>query len=103
VAFSPDSRILVTGSADRGFATWYDRANERLTAFGTEVLYLVSDRAKALIKLAHTGLDVHFVHPSPVLHLDMAGDCGHHQRMKMSVLPDSRQGPRPCQYLMLPQ
>ena len=48
-------------------------------------------------------LDVHFVNPSPVLHLDMAGDCGHHQRMKMSVLPDSRQGPLPCQYLMLPQ
>src|SRR5262245_50558965 len=43
-------------AADRGFATGYDRANERLTAFGTEVLYLVSDRAKALIKLAHTGL-----------------------------------------------
>ena len=43
-------------AADRRFATWYDRANERLTAFGTEVLYLVSDRAKALIKLAHTGL-----------------------------------------------
>jgi hypothetical protein len=48
-------------------------------------------------------LDVHFVNPSPVLHLDKAGDCGHHQRMKMSVLPDSRQGPLPCQYLMLPQ
>lgn len=50
-----------------------------------------------------TLLDVHFVNPSPVLHLDKAGDCGHHQRMKMSVLPDSRQGPLPCQYLMLPQ
>jgi hypothetical protein len=43
-------------SADRSFATWFDRANKRLTTFGTEVLYLVSDRAKALIKLAHTGL-----------------------------------------------
>src|SRR5919199_7002145 len=39
-------------AADRSFDTWYDRANERLTTFGTEVLYLVSDRAKALIKLA---------------------------------------------------
>src|SRR5437763_1452399 len=28
----------------------------RLTTLGTEVRYLVSDRAKALIKLAHTGL-----------------------------------------------
>jgi len=43
-------------AADRSFATWYDHANERLTAFGTEVLSLVSDRAKALITLAHTGL-----------------------------------------------
>jgi hypothetical protein len=43
-------------AADRSFDTWYDRANERLTTFGTEVLYLVSDRAKALIKLASTGL-----------------------------------------------
>jgi hypothetical protein len=43
-------------SADRSYDTWCDRANKRLTTFGTEVLYLVSDRAKALIKLAHTGL-----------------------------------------------
>ena len=28
----------------------------RLKTLGTEVLYLVSDRAKALVKLAHTGL-----------------------------------------------
>src|SRR4030095_9841771 len=43
-------------TADRSFDTWYDRANDRLTTLGTAVLYLVSDRAKALIKLAHTGL-----------------------------------------------
>ena len=43
-------------AADRSFATWFDRSNERLTTFGTQVLYMVSDRAKALIKLAHTGL-----------------------------------------------
>jgi hypothetical protein len=43
-------------TADRSFDTWYARANDRLTTLGTEVLYLVSDRAKALIKLAHTGL-----------------------------------------------
>src|SRR5256714_13502822 len=42
-------------AADRSFATWFDRANERLTTLGTEVLYMVSDRAKALLKLAHTG------------------------------------------------
>jgi Family of unknown function (DUF6399)/IclR helix-turn-helix domain len=43
-------------AADRSFDTWFDRANERLTTFGTEVLSMASDRAKALIKLAHTGL-----------------------------------------------
>jgi hypothetical protein len=43
-------------AADRSYATWCDRTNERLETFGTEVLYMVSDRAKALIKLAHTGL-----------------------------------------------
>jgi hypothetical protein len=43
-------------AADRGFETWYDRANDRLTTLGTDVLYLVSARAKALIKLAQTGL-----------------------------------------------
>jgi DNA-binding transcriptional ArsR family regulator len=42
-------------ATDRSFSTWYDRANDRLTTFGTEVLYMVSDRAKALVKLAHTG------------------------------------------------
>jgi hypothetical protein len=42
-------------AADRSFDTWFDRANERLQTFGTKVLSLGSDRAKALITLAHTG------------------------------------------------
>jgi DNA-binding transcriptional ArsR family regulator len=42
--------------AERSYATWFDRANARLTTFGTEVVSRVSDRAKALSKLAHTGL-----------------------------------------------
>src|ERR671925_738298 len=48
--------LLEEVAADRSFDTCFDRANDRLKTFGTEVLYLVSDRAKALIKLAHTGL-----------------------------------------------
>src|SRR5262249_36538839 len=48
--------LLEEVAADRSFDTWFDHANERLTTFGTEVLYMVSDRAKALIKLAQTGL-----------------------------------------------
>jgi hypothetical protein len=43
-------------AADRGFETWYNRANDRLKTLGTDVLSLVSDRAKALIKLTQTGL-----------------------------------------------
>jgi hypothetical protein len=43
-------------AADRRVDTWFTRANARLTTVGTEVLSLVSDRAKALSKLAHTGL-----------------------------------------------
>jgi hypothetical protein len=43
-------------ATDRSDDPWYDRANNRLTPLGTEGLSLVSDRAQALIKLAHTGL-----------------------------------------------
>jgi hypothetical protein len=43
-------------AGDRSYDTWYDCINARLKTFGIGVLYLVSDRAKALVKLAHTGL-----------------------------------------------
>jgi hypothetical protein len=48
--------LLEEVAADRSYATWFDRANARRTTLGTEVLYLGSDRAKALIKRAHPGL-----------------------------------------------
>jgi hypothetical protein len=41
---------------DRTYTTWYALVETRLEALGGGVLYLVSDRAKALIKLAETGL-----------------------------------------------
>ena len=44
-------------AVDRTYDTWYGRINGRLKTFGIGVLYLVSDRAKALVKLAQTGLD----------------------------------------------
>jgi len=67
---------LATGSLlreevadDRTFATWKALVDERLEVLGTRVLYLVSDRAKALIQLAEKGLEClsmpdffHFVH-----------------------------------------
>jgi hypothetical protein len=43
-------------AVDRTYDTWYECINGRLKTFGIGVLYLVSDRAKALIKLAQTGL-----------------------------------------------
>jgi hypothetical protein len=43
-------------AVDRSYATWYSGVHGRLKTFGTEVLYVVSDRAKALVKLAYSGL-----------------------------------------------
>jgi Family of unknown function (DUF6399)/IclR helix-turn-helix domain len=42
---------------DRSYDTWHTLAEARLKALGAGVLYLVSERAKALIKLAETGLE----------------------------------------------
>lgn len=42
---------------DRTYDTWYGLVKARLKTLGVGVLYLVSDRAKALIKLANTGLE----------------------------------------------
>jgi len=42
---------------DRTYETWYTLVEARLEALKVRVLYLVSDRAKALVKLAETGLD----------------------------------------------
>ncbi len=49
--------VLLEEAADeRTYETWYERVRARLEPLKTSVLYLVSDRAKALIKLAQTGL-----------------------------------------------
>ena len=44
-------------AVDRTYDTWYGFINGRLKTFSIGVSYLVSDRAKALVKLAQTGLD----------------------------------------------
>ena len=49
--------LLEEGATDRTYETWYERVEARLATLKTRVLYLVSDRAKALIKLAETGLE----------------------------------------------
>jgi hypothetical protein len=43
-------------AADRSYDTWYAVVKARLETIGVGVRYMVSDRAKALIKLAETGL-----------------------------------------------
>jgi len=49
--------LLEDISHDRRFDTWLEKAAPRLIELGIEVNHAVSDRAKALIKLAITGFD----------------------------------------------
>jgi hypothetical protein len=49
--------LLEDVAEDRTYTTWKARVEARLTALGTTVRYLVSDRAKALIQLAEYGLE----------------------------------------------
>src|SRR5712671_1987566 len=54
----PTGYIVQEEVADnRTYATWKALVDERLKALGTSVLYLVSDRAKALIQLAEQGFE----------------------------------------------
>jgi hypothetical protein len=47
--------LLEETADDRTYKPWYDRVSTRLEPMQTHVVYLVSDRAKALIKLAQIG------------------------------------------------
>ena len=49
--------ILEEISEDRCFDTWLEKSVPRLKALGLEVNHTISDRAKALIKLAVTGFE----------------------------------------------
>jgi hypothetical protein len=49
--------LLEEAADDRTYTTWKALVEERLKALGTGVLYVVSDRAKALIQLAEQGLE----------------------------------------------
>ena len=49
--------VLEEVADDRTYATWKALVEERLQGLGTGVLYVVSDRAKALIQLAEKGLE----------------------------------------------
>ena len=74
---------LVSGSVlleevadDRTYETWYERVKVRLAPMKTRVLSLVSDRAKALITLAETGLECPSIPDVfPLLHDVVTGDA----------------------------
>jgi len=51
------SLVLEAVADDRTYVTWQALVDERLKVLGAGVLYLVSDRAKALIQLAEQGLE----------------------------------------------
>jgi hypothetical protein len=52
--------VLESIADDRTFDTWFSAAEPRLKALGIEVNHAISDRAKALIKLAVTGFECAF-------------------------------------------
>jgi len=47
--------VLEEPAPDRSYATWHERAAQALKPLGLSLRYIVSDRAKALIKLALEG------------------------------------------------
>lgn len=47
--------VLEEPAPDRSYATWHERAEQALKPLGLSLRYIVSDRAKALIKLAMEG------------------------------------------------
>jgi hypothetical protein len=47
--------LMEEAAVDRRYDTWYSGVNGHLKTFGTEMLYVVSARAQALIKLASRG------------------------------------------------
>jgi len=49
--------MLEESAEDRTFQTWQDKAGQALRRLGVEARYMVSDKAKALTKLALDGLD----------------------------------------------
>jgi hypothetical protein len=87
---------------DRTSATWKALVDERLKALGTSVLYVVSDRAKALIQLAEKGLEClsmpdffHFVHDvvkNYALAIGQRVRQAHQDRARAEAVLESRRG-----------
>jgi hypothetical protein len=97
--------VLEDVAVDRTFATWKAAVDARLKALGTEVFYLVSDRAQALIQLAEQGLEclsmpdfVHCMHDlvkSYALPLGQRLRHAHQELMKAQEAMARRPGAQP--------
>jgi hypothetical protein len=82
--------VLEEPAADRRYDTWQARVHEALEPLGIRLRYLVSDRAKALVKLALDGF--HCLSMPDVFHAlrDLAKVVGVSFHLKLARLEDKR-------------
>jgi hypothetical protein len=87
--------ILEEVAEDRSYDTWQKWVKERLETLGTDVLYLVSDRAKALVRLAVTGLEClsmpDFFHVTHEIVKSYSLALGRHLRQAHQRLQDAQE------------
>jgi hypothetical protein len=98
--------VLEEAADDRTYATWKALVEGRLKELGTGVLYVVSDRAKALIQLAEQGLEClsmpdffHVVHEIGKSYALAIGQRWRHAQQALTKAQEAltrRQGARPA-------
>jgi hypothetical protein len=93
--------VLEAVADDRTYATWKALVEERLKGLGTGVLYVVSDRAKALIQLAEKGLECRsmpdFFHVVHEIIKSYARALGRHRRQAHQALQQAQEALARCQ------
>jgi hypothetical protein len=93
--------VLEEVADDRTYATWKALVEERLKELGTGGLYVVSDRAKALIQLAEKGLEClsmpDFFHVVHELIKSYSLALGRHRRQAHQALKQAQEALTRCQ------
>jgi IclR helix-turn-helix domain len=93
--------VLEEIADDRTYATWKVLVEERLKSLGTGVLYVVSDRAKALIQLAEQGLEClsmpDFFHVVHEIIKSYSLALGRHRRQAHQALKQAQEALARCQ------
>jgi hypothetical protein len=93
--------VLEEVADDRTYATWKALVEERLKGLGTGVLYVVSDRAKALIQLAEKGLEClsmpDFFHVMHEIIKSYSLALGRHRRQAYQELKQAQEALARCQ------